>query len=387
MMNLKRIFSLIGLTLSVTGTLFAQNNQNDQYITFTGTADPQFNGQYVHIYNNTLKERHDSTIIANGTFSFKRVFKEPTRYMFYSGYEIKAKHGYAPFGILVDHSSIITIKADMDSFVQSKVGGSPAQDIYNRYTEKSAAATQNVMDALYSKYGKELIDNRKPDTSNARYKAFMQDYQLRYAALKEVDNKLVENVIRSNPNSFASIVLLNRSSRNLNSQKLEELYKLITPIYKQGYYASEIVNHLAGLKKSAIGSQVEDFTLNNPEGAPLKYSSVKAKYILIDFWGSWCVPCHEAFKGLRVLYDNYHNKGFEILGIATEQDKEAWIKDIKKERLPWLQMIDEKDDKSVSQKQFAVTQFPTTVLIDASGKIIGRDMSHELLEKLFMKSL
>jgi thiol-disulfide isomerase/thioredoxin len=343
-----------------------------QLIVFQGTTDAKYNGEYVHIYNHLLNEKHDSVLVVNGTFTFKRQFKEPTRYMFYSSFEIKAKHGYSPFGILVDHPSVIHFAADMESLVNSKITGSSAQDVYNRFNEQTEPGQKSMMDKLYAKYGKDLVDSNKPDTSSQKYKSLMHDYEELSTANTVAEDKILEATIRKNPSSFASIVLLDRNIRDLSLAKREELYGLISPTYKKGYFADQIESNISGMKKSALGSTVENFTLNDPQGNPMNFGTLKGKYVLIDFWGSWCGPCHTAFPGLRNLYTKYHDKGFEILGIATETNPDAWVKDINKEKLPWLQMIDIKGSQSISQTQFAITQYPTTVLIGPDGKIIGR---------------
>jgi thiol-disulfide isomerase/thioredoxin len=93
--------------------------------------------------------------------------------------------------------------------------------------------------------------------------------------------------------------------------------------------------------------------------------------VLIDFWGSWCVPCHEAFPRLKKIYSQYHDKGFEVLGLAWESNLDAWTEDIVKSELPWLQVVDNRSN-SVAQKQFAVTEYPSAILIDPAGRVIGR---------------
>jgi len=345
---------------------------NSPAIVFEGTADAKYNGEFVHIYNHLLNEKHDSVMIVNGAFTFKRPFKEPTIYMFYSSFELRAKHGYAPFGILVDHPSIIQLSADMESMVNSKVTGSGAQDVYTHFNAETKPLEKNLMDKLYAKYGRDYVDSNNVDTSTRKYKSLMKDYYAMSAENTTAKNGILESIIRKNPASFASIVLLDRNIRDFGLTKWEELYNVLTPAYKKGYFASEIESNINGMKRSALGSTVQNFSLNDPKGIPLNFSSLKGKYILIDFWGSWCGPCHAAFPGLRALYAKYHDKGFEILGIATESNNDAWVKDVEKEKLPWLQMVDIKGTQSVSQTQFAITEYPTTVLVDPNGKIIGR---------------
>ena len=369
---MKKIFRLIlFIILLAINKVNAQQGNNDQSIVFEGTADAKYNGEYVHIYNNVLKEKHDSTIIANGKFSFTRPFKEPTRYMFYSSFEIRTKHGYSPFGILVDHPSVIHLDADMDSFTKSKITGSASQAVYDSYSAKTKTLQTAMMDKLYSKYGKAYVDSDNVDTSTQKFKSMMKDYYALSADNKKESNKIAEGIIKQSPSSFASILLLDNICRDLTLPELEQLYGSLSPKFKKGYFAQSIEDNISGRKRSAIGNTVNDFALNDPKNNPLKFSSLRGKYVLIDFWGSWCGPCHKAFPRLKELYGKYHDKGFEILGIATESNINAWTKDIVKSQLPWPQMVDDKVN-NVSQKLIAVTEYPTTVLIGPDGKIIGR---------------
>ena len=369
MRTIKKLILFIALIAAI-NKVGAQNTGANN-IVIEGTADAKYNGEYVHIYNNVLKEKHDSTIIANGKFSFTRPFKEPTRYMFYSGFEIRTKHGYSPFGILVDHPSVIHLAADMDNFTNSKITGSAAQDVYDSFNAKSKPLQTAMMDKLYAKYGKAYVDSDKVDTSTQKYKSMIKDYYAFMADNKKESNKVAESIIRQNPSSFASVMLLDNICRDLTLAELEQLYSSLSPKFKKGFFSQSIEDNISGRKQSAIGNTVNDFTLNDPKNNPMKFSSLKGKYVLIDFWGSWCGPCHTAFPRLKELYGKYHDKGFEILGIATESNTDAWTKDIVKSELPWLQMVDDKTN-NVSQKQFAVTEYPTTILIGPDGRIIGR---------------
>jgi len=367
----KRLKFILLIALAVISKVQAQDTGSPM-IVIEGTADEKYNGEFVHIYNHLLNEKHDSVMIINGAFMFKRPFKEATMYMFYSSFEVKIKHGYAPFGILVDHPSVIDLNADMESMPNSKVTGSDAQNVYAKFNEETKPLEKNLMDKLYRKYGKDYVDSNNVDTSTQKYKSLMKDYNAMTAENTTAKDDILEATIRKNPASFASMVLLERYIRDFSLAKREELYSMLTPEYKKGYFSSEIESNINGMKRSALGSIVGDFILNDPQGKPMNFGSLKGKYVLIDFWGSWCGPCHAAFPGLKALYAKYHDKGFEILGIATESNKDAWVKDIEKNNLPWLQMVDIRGTQSISQTQFAITEYPTTVLVDPNGKIIGR---------------
>lgn len=122
-----------------------------------------------------------------------------------------------------------------------------------------------------------------------------------------------------------------------------------------------------------------DFTKEDMNGHIITLNDFKGKYVLLDFWASWCVPCREENPNLKRAYSMYYNKGFNILGISLDlpSSKDAWLKAIKTDALPWMQLA--LDGEVV--KQYNIQQIPSSYLIDPNGKIIAKDLQGEELEK------
>ena len=138
-----------------------------QQVKITGTADKKFDGNKIIIYNRAVGV-HDSAYIKDGKFSFSLPFKEPTRYMFYSDFEKTKNGGYAPYGILITEPGKVKIAADVAAFSKSKITGAKENALYNSYAEVSSKAQGKIIEDLTAKYGKELINNRKPDTADIK---------------------------------------------------------------------------------------------------------------------------------------------------------------------------------------------------------------------------
>jgi thiol-disulfide isomerase/thioredoxin len=119
---------------------------------------------------------------------------------------------------------------------------------------------------------------------------------------------------------------------------------------------------------------VADFVLPDPSGKNIDFKNLKGKYVLIDFWASWCVPCRRSFPRMREVYKKYKDDGFEIYNISIDEDKEAWLKAVKEESNPWPQSL---DTKSISQKGFAVTSIPASFLVDPQGKILLKEVGFD----------
>jgi len=381
----KSIYTLLLVLAGGLGTSVAQSPASVKNVIFKGTADAKYDGQTVYLFSNQPTMVRDSAKITNGAFSFSRPFTEAGEYAFYSGYEKRTTGDYSVLIIPFEKPSEISIKADMLRFDQSEAKGSTGFFIYNAFTKATEPVYEKLMNGLISKYGKAYLYDMKRDTTTQKYKDMISEYTKGKAVYNELLKKHLISTVNAHPNSFASVLLMQSYVENLDLPVAEALSKKLSPTVMNNFFGRNLLSQINGRKKSVIGNFIEDFTLNDPKDQPLKFSSLKGRYILIDFWGSWCGPCHVAFKDLRMLHTKYQGKGFEILGLATENSKVAWLKDLEKEKLPWLQVIDEQGDKSVSLQQFAISKYPTTILVDPAGKIVGRDLTIKALEQILDK--
>ncbi|MBB6271885.1 peroxiredoxin [Pedobacter cryoconitis] len=132
-----------------------------------------------------------------------------------------------------------------------------------------------------------------------------------------------------------------------------------------------------------------DFTQNDVNENPIKLSSFKGKFVLIDFWASWCKPCRAENPNVIKAYAKYKDKNFEILGVSLDEEtgKTAWIEAIKKDGITWPQVSDLKGWKNEAAKLYAIKSIPQNFLIDPSGKIIATNLRGEELEKALDKFL
>ena len=137
------------------------------------------------------------------------------------------------------------------------------------------------------------------------------------------------------------------------------------------------------LKMSAsfiVGGEAPDFTMNTPEDVPMKLSDHRGKVLLIDFWASWCGPCRRENPNVVAAYKKYHEKGFDVLGVSLDRNKDRWLGAIKKDGLTWNHVSDLKGWKNEAAKLYGVTSIPAMVLLDREGKIIARNLRGPALE-------
>ena len=142
-----------------------------------------------------------------------------------------------------------------------------------------------------------------------------------------------------------------------------------------------------GFAQPKFGKQATEIALPSIDGDTVRLSSLKGKVVLIDFWASWCGPCRFTNKDLVKLYSKYRRKGFEIYGISLDEEKKAWEKAVKKDKITWVQVNDNDGSGSMTAKNWGIYQIPTSFVMDKDGTLIAMDLEKKALERLLKEKL
>jgi len=157
-----------------------------------------------------------------------------------------------------------------------------------------------------------------------------------------------------------------------------QLFAMLSPAVKVSYYGKQVQESVAIEKRSGIGAH-PDFAMADVNGKPVKLSSFKGKYVLVDFWASWCAPCRKENPNVLANYKKYHNKGFEVLGVSLDSKKEPWLKAIQADGLTWIHVSDLKGWNNAAAEEFGVKVVPSNFLLDKDGKVIAKNIREEQL--------
>lgn len=187
--------------------------------------------------------------------------------------------------------------------------------------------------------------------------------------------------VKNNPNSLISTDILSVYASTWGKGKTTPLYENLSSEMKNTTYGKSIRDFITLNQEIKIGRKFADFEQTNTNGEIIKLSNIKAKYILLEFWGSWCGPCREENPNLVKTYNTYKSKGFEILGVAADDNKQHWLKAIKDDKLPWENVSDLKGYKNKAGLIYGVSGYPTNYLIDQNGIIIAKDLRGKALNK------
>lgn len=307
----------------------------------------------------------DSSSVVTGEIVLNGQIKDPEMFYLRSGQNLT--------NIFIEAGKI-TFTAHADSINKGITNGSKSQEELDSFNESISLITEQL-DTLYNQY-REAAKN---------------DDQVRLEELSElIDTKDEERLARTidyayaNNKSIVSAYLIMTNNYYLELAELDTITSNFDNSIKQTKYVELLLDRIRNLYKVSIGSSFTDFTLNDTTGNPIALSSlIGENYLLIDFWASWCGPCRRENPNIVAVYNDYNSKGFDIIGVSLDTDKNNWIKAIEKDSLTWSHVSDLQGWNSAAGKLYAVNAIPHSVILNENGTIVAKNLrGEELRDKI-----
>lgn len=307
----------------------------------------------------------DTLTVAKGGFTYKGITEIPEmRYFFIENRSVP---------VIIEPGKI-TVTIYKDSLNASVVKGTPSNEDINTLKEglrkigdKNAAIRKKAFEASQKKDSATVLKLREE-----------------YTMLQEESATFQKNFVTENPQSYVSAIILKQllltNAKGITVEEIQNLYNTLTENIKATKEAKEVSTQLYQIGKTAVGAIAPDFSAPTPEGEALSLKDVKGKVTLIDFWAAWCKPCRAENPNIVALYDKYHEKGLNIIGVSLDRTAEEWKKAIEDDQLTWQQVSHIKYWQDPIAKAYNVRAIPANFILDTEGKIVAKDLRGEALE-------
>ena len=269
----------------------------------------------------------------------------------------------------------IHITGHADSLSNLKITGSASHDENGVY-ETSIKSITDQEEKLYGKY-EEVKDN---DSAKGAWEE-------KAAELRKQRRTATMHYITAHPKSPVSLSLLSDMAVMGEYKQLDSLYQLLDASAQKTAVGGRLTARIAILKKSAIGEPMIDFTQPDVNGKPVKLSDFKGKYVLLDFWASWCGPCRAENPNVLKAYNAYKDKNFTVVGVSLDESGEKWREAINQDGMPWIQLSDLKGFRNEVAHQYGIQAIPSTFLLNPEGVIVAKNLRGEALHKKLQELL
>lgn len=274
--------------------------------------------------------------------------------------------------IFVENTKM-TVTGKVDSLSLIKVTGSATHEEYAAVNSKIQEISETYM-ALYE-------EARNADAAGDSVKSI--ELMKTVNEMYESVGVMQEDFVKDNPASYVTPYFISRIQQGKDVAQLDSIVKALDPKLQTVQAIIEIKERISKLKTVAVGQVAPDFTQNDVNGNPVKFSDIYSKneLTLIDFWAAWCGPCRGENPNVVAVYNDYKNKGFSVFGVSLDREKDAWLKAIEDDNLTWDHVSDLAYWSNAAAKLYAVNSIPSSLLVDKNGKIIAKNKREDELRK------
>ncbi|MVT09847.1 TlpA disulfide reductase family protein [Chitinophaga tropicalis] len=323
------------------------------------------------------KEIRDSATLKDGAFEFKGTIDGPTQAMMVLKHPTPSLNPRMRDAVIFYvEKGTITFNSP-DSLMKATIKGSPVND-----DDKRLKDALKPVDNMYMALNAEYMAASEEDRNSPEFREKIDE---KVNTIREEGKKLYLAFIKDNPKSIISLDALQQYSGGMPDRigELDTLFSGLAANVKNSKKGQEFGKLLNSWKQTAIGAEAPLFTQNDTLGNPVSLKDFRGKYVLVDFWASWCGPCRAENPHVVSAFNKHKDNKFTILSVSLDQPngKEAWLKAIHKDGLTWTHVSDLKFWDNEVAKMYGIRGVPMNFLLDPDGKIVAKNLRGEELDK------
>ncbi len=318
----------------------------------------------------------DSAKVKGGKFTFKGKILEP------SMHSLRVETVQSSSYIVIENGEI-DIDIIKDSVFQNKMSGTYNNDQLFEFNKKGIENEKKKKEFGKKYQATFLLAQNKKDTVT------MKDIRTKYENLEKSFKTEIEGYIKEHPKALISALLIGSLFNEFepNMTKIETLYNGLDKSIKDSKAGKSIVKNIKEFKTVKEGRRAPEFAAPNPEGKKVTLKESLGKVTIVDFWASWCGPCRKENPNMVALYNEFHDKGLNIIGVSLDDDADKWKEAIAKDKLAWTQVSNLKKWKDPIAIQYGVESIPKTYVLNSFGVVVAKDLSGEALKAKIIELL